>query len=219
MHDELWQAVERVLASRMTPQELHALRELTGGGGVGGRRERLPFQYDPDSGRFEIGDTWLVDLTEWEELGAALPAGSPLMEVLGESAVDSAVDLLCRACDILSENQSELDIGPFRRPAEGGTFTFTFRFALGEDRREKAGRDESTGILFESLLADAIRSGGSSARWQVETENRGSERIVMVTVTYRSEQEFGAQRDHLYWLLDLAERQRHNRPFEARRVW
>ncbi|MBE3577572.1 MAG: hypothetical protein IMX00_07755 [Limnochordales bacterium] len=216
-NDDLWQAVERILARSMTPQELQALREFAGVGGK--RRSELPFQYDPDSGRFEIGDAWLVDLAEWEELGADLPPGSPLMELLGETALDSAVDLLCRACDILTENQSELDLDLFRRPEEGGSFTFTFRFTLGEDQQETGGRDEKTARLFESLLAEASRGGGPGSRWQVETQTKDGERIVRVTVTYRSDQEFGAQRDHLYWLLDLAERRRYNRPFEAKRIW
>lgn len=214
---DLWQAVERILARTMTPQELQALREFAGVGEK--RRSQLPFQYDPDTGRFEIGDDWLVDLTEWEELGEALPPDSPLMELLGESALDSAVDLLCRACDILSENQSELDINLFRRPEEGGSFTFTFRFTAGEESEAEGGRDEKTARLFESLLAEAGKGGRPGSGWQVETETRDGERIIRVTITYRSEQEFGAQRDHLYWLLDLAERRRYNRPFEAKRIW
>lgn len=240
----LWQRLETVLANYLTPDELHALRDLTGS------RCKLPFQYDPESRRFEIGDSWLVDLTEWEELGEATGGLDPLFS---ESAMDAAVDLLCRACDVLNEHQEEIEVDLFRRPAEGGEFTFRFVFSAGEDKRDSSRRDEKTGLRFEQLVRQAARLGragearsigeagpaggarsageGGFARWgkagfdgrrrdwKVETETHAGERVVLVTVYFRTEEEFGSQKDELYWLLDLAERQQHNRPFVARRVW
>lgn len=154
-----------------------------------------------DSDRGPSPPTPLVD-------GSRLAA---LEEMFKESAVDSAVDLLCRACDVLTAHQDELDLELLEREPEGGRFTFEFVFSQPDSRHQARIMDDETGEIFEHLVR---QSGG----WSVYSEPLPGGRLIRIAVRYRSETEFARIRDHLNWLLDLAARRRQRRPFEGTRL-
>ena len=180
-----WQAV----LSRHLPEE--AFRQLQ----VLSRDWREnPFAYDALLEQFEVADAWADAHAE-------------------RLADEQVLDVLLRACDVLTEHRRELGpLGPAQQvqePANEETIELVFDFpAAGGGAR---GDDEAVARTFLQLLQ------GETA-YRVREEDLGALRRVWVRFGFRGEFEYQARKSHLDWLLELARRLRHGRPFQGERL-
>lgn len=177
-----WQAV---LRRYLSPDEFSRLRALSG-------EWRLnPFAFDGEVGRFEVAEGWMAEKAD-EELS------------------EEDLDVVLRACDVLSDHLDELGPVP-----DGVT-----------------GRPEAIGLHFDFVsgmlgpgvddLAVAERFVGmlrGQENYRLHEEELGGIRRVWVHFDYRSDFEYQSKKSHLDWTLELARHLKEGRPFKGRRLW
>ena len=180
-----WQAV---LKRWLSAEEFQRLRTLSRGWQLN------PFAYDGELGRFEVAEAW------------ADPEVGPAVR-------EEDLDLLFRACDVLTDHLDEL--GPLPeavrsgRPAQAESVELHYDFAAAP---MGAGVDDaSVAERFLQLLR------GEQA-FRVTEEDLGGVRRVRVRFDFRGDFEYQAKKSHLDWMLELARRLKEGRPFRGYRL-
>ena len=180
-----WQAV---LKRCLPAEEFQRLRVLSRDW-----REN-PFAYDGETGRFEVAERW------------ADPA-------VGPPVSEADLDLLFKACDVLTDHVDEL--GPLPdtvrtgRAGQAETIELHYDFAA-----RSAGRgvdDAQVADRFVELLRD-------EQAFRVTEEDLGLVRRVRVRFDFRGDFEYQAKKSRLDWMLELARRLKEGRPFQGRRL-
>ena len=180
-----WQAV---LKRYLPTEEFERLRALSRDW------QENPFAYDGEMGRFEVAEAW-----------AEREAGAPVGE--------AELDLLFKACDVLTDHLDEL--GPLpeaarvRRPGEADTIEFHYDFAA-----VPMGPGVDDTVVAERFL-ELLR--GEPA-FRVTEEDRGNIRRVRVRFDFLGDFEYQAKKSRLDWVLELARRLQEGRPFQGRRL-
>lgn len=199
-HNLLEDAWREILARELSSGEMRSLQAALE------RCRESPFQFQPDSGRFELSDEWMM-----RSMGAAdeRAGGEP---GLPEAPDDpEGLDVLLRACDVLNDHIDELRargaIGA--RPAEGGEFSVSYEFI---STHAGPGIDD---FAVAERLARLLRQ---YREFRVIDEDLGGVRRIAVRFRYRSDSEYGAMKSRLDWLVELARRLKENRPYRGGRL-
>ena len=153
-----------------------------------------PFAYDPETGRFEVAEQW-----------ADRAARQPLRE--------EDLDLLFRACDVLTDHREELGpLGPSvaaRQGAPAETIELSYDFAAAPLGR---------GVDDAQVAERFVRLLQGEGAFRVSEEQLGAVRRVRVRFEYRSDFEYQGKKSRLDWMLELARRLKEGRPFQGRRL-
>lgn len=134
-----------------------------------------PFEYSAEMEAFQVREDWAL--------------GDPFAESEQRSLPENILDSLLRASEVLTSNRGELDRQEWAAPAQEATSTLTYRF-----ERERL----SIAERFEALLDQ------TDYRVSASTLGDGA-RLVAVELVYRTDLEYSRQKDHVQWLVELAE--------------
>ena len=157
-------SVREVLRERLSPADYQRLEELTQGW------QEIPFEYYPDCNAFQTSDEWELSHSH-----------------LGEEDLQ----LLLRACEVLSQLGEAVDIPVYRDQAPEW-FTQDFIFDDGNSRDSTV-----VGAKFIALLA-------KNPAYRVEAREFPGGLHVQVTFSYRSELEFSREHNNVRLLLESA---------------
>lgn len=213
----------KLLRRHLSRREFERLRQISH------NWTRNPFEFDRESGRFEVAERWPwgrgPDAAEVEASSAVpLPAErawgasgglweEPTEWEYGDEddRLEADLDVILKACDVLSDHLAELEVEAMpgrERADEAGAMTLTYEFSEGSGA--PAAGDLEVGRRFVRLLE------GQDAFRLVE-EDLGSVRRVRVEFRFRGEFDYQSKKSHLDWTLELARRLKEGRPFQGRR--
>lgn len=217
------EGMRQLLVRHLTRDDVELLGRMLDGWTIN------PFEFDRETGRCEVSDEWLwrrSDLTRagWPGPGSASTAGAQRWardqddDDVDARWADEAeewpqheLDVLLRACDVLSDHREELAPGEasLRRRDEDGEFMCTYEFTDGV--ADGPAGSMAAAAVFAALLSE-------HKEFQVVDEDLGSVRRLTVTFRYRADSEYSSGKSLLDWLADLASRLADRRPYRGGRL-
>ncbi len=171
-------AIKEVLAAELSEDEYDRLEDLTAGWQV------TPFEYCPEFDGFQTSDQWEMDHLDLAE---------------------SDLDLMFRACEILSSARHEVQ-APVRKENSPETMTLDFAFTEGHELDDLA-----VGSKFLELLQ-------SSPAYQVQAVEFPGGIKIQVSFDYRSEVEYDRSHSDIRLLLESARKLTRQNRFSGYRL-
>lgn len=149
-----------------------------------------PFEYHPDTGTVELNDHWLRRLHRSLEYQ----------------------DLFLKACDILSRSRDQLNLKILAAGEDtGGKIVLRFNFASDASQRAVQA-DLRVGNAFVELLTQ-------NTDHRVMHHHLGEKGMeVVIEVVFTNDWDLFRKKEEIKSLLEIAQRQRDERPFFGRRL-